>query len=181
MAMLTSHSPEARSPASTTSVNESSSPDPLNALGAALALLAPPPESPAAGMSPIAADRSPLAADDNVSSLAANGPAVVEERASPAPSTPAKTDVRSSPALDSTETADERDSPAPASRATAEKRALHIPNGLRATHGLSLNRSAGLALAKRAMKLARNLEAHFDPECKPSVLIEEGIALLDAD
>ena len=50
-----------------------------------------------------------------------------------------------------------------------------------ATHGLTLHRSAGLALAKRAMKLARNLEAHFDPDCKPSVLIEEGIALLDAD
>ena len=50
-----------------------------------------------------------------------------------------------------------------------------------ATRGKSLNRIAGLALAKRAMKLARNLEAHFDPECKPSVLIEEGIALLDAN
>ena len=50
-----------------------------------------------------------------------------------------------------------------------------------ATHGLSLNRSAGLALAKRARKLALDLEAHFDPEGTPSVLIEEGIALLDAD
>ena len=50
-----------------------------------------------------------------------------------------------------------------------------------ATHGLSWSRSAGLALAKRARKLALDLEAHFDPECKPSVLIEEGIALLDAD
>ena len=50
-----------------------------------------------------------------------------------------------------------------------------------ATHGLSLNRSAGLALAKRARKLALDLEAHFDPKAAPSVLIEEGIALLDAD
>ena len=46
-----------------------------------------------------------------------------------------------------------------------------------ATRGLSLNRSAGLALAKRARKLALHLEAHFDPEGAPSVLIEEGIAL----
>jgi hypothetical protein len=50
-----------------------------------------------------------------------------------------------------------------------------------ATHGLSLNRSAGLALAKRARKLALVLEKHFDPKAAPSVLIEEGIALLDAD
>ena len=50
-----------------------------------------------------------------------------------------------------------------------------------ATHGLSLNRSGGLALAKRAKKLALDLEAHFDPEAAPSVLIEEGLALLDAD
>ena len=50
-----------------------------------------------------------------------------------------------------------------------------------ATHGLSLNRSAGLALAKRARKLALDLEAHFDPKAAPSVLIEEGIALMDAD
>ena len=49
-----------------------------------------------------------------------------------------------------------------------------------ATHGLSLNRSAGLALAKRAKKLALNLEAHFDPDGTPSVLIEEGITLLGA-
>ena len=49
-----------------------------------------------------------------------------------------------------------------------------------ATHGLSLNRSAGLALAKRARKLALDLEAHFDPEGAPSVLIEEGLALWDA-
>ena len=46
-----------------------------------------------------------------------------------------------------------------------------------ASHGLSLNRSAGLALAKRAKKLALDLEAHFDPEGTPSVLIEEGIAM----
>ena len=50
-----------------------------------------------------------------------------------------------------------------------------------ATHGLSLNRSAALALYKRAKKLALDIEAHFDPEAAPSVLIEEGIALLDAD
>ena len=48
------------------------------------------------------------------------------------------------------------------------------------THGLSLNRSAGLALAKRARKLALDLKAHFDPEGAPSVLIEEGLALWDA-
>ena len=46
-----------------------------------------------------------------------------------------------------------------------------------ASHGLSLNRSAGLAIAKRARKLADDLEAHFDPESTPSVLIEEGIAM----
>ena len=46
-----------------------------------------------------------------------------------------------------------------------------------ATHGLTLNRSAGLALAKRARKLALNLEAHFDPGGTPSVLIQEGIAM----
>ena len=50
----------------------------------------------------------------------------------------------------------------------------------KATHGLSLNRSAGLALAKRAKKLALDLEAHFDPEGAPSVLIEEGLALWHA-
>ena len=46
-----------------------------------------------------------------------------------------------------------------------------------ATHGLSLNRSEGLALAKRARTLAHDLEAHFDPEGTPSVLIEVGIAM----
>ena len=50
-----------------------------------------------------------------------------------------------------------------------------------ATHGLSLHRSAGVALAKRARKLAHDLEARFDPEAAPSVLIEEGITLLDAN
>ena len=49
-----------------------------------------------------------------------------------------------------------------------------------ATQGLSLNKSAGLALAKRATKLALDLEAHFDPEGAPSVLIEEGLALWHA-
>ncbi len=46
-----------------------------------------------------------------------------------------------------------------------------------ATHGLSLNKSAGLALAKRARKLAHDLEKHVDPAGTPSVLIEEGIAM----
>ena len=50
-----------------------------------------------------------------------------------------------------------------------------------ATHGLSLSRSAGLVLAKRARKLALALEARFDPEAAPSVLIREGMTLLDAD
>jgi hypothetical protein len=50
-----------------------------------------------------------------------------------------------------------------------------------ATQGLSLHRSAGLALAKRARKLALDLEAHFDPEGTPSVLIEEGIAMTYAE
>ena len=50
-----------------------------------------------------------------------------------------------------------------------------------ATHGLSLNRSEGLALAKRARTLAHDIKAHVDPKAAPSVLIEEGIALLDAD
>ena len=50
-----------------------------------------------------------------------------------------------------------------------------------ATHGLSLNTSAGLALAKRAKKLALDLEAHFDPEGTTSVLIEEGIAMSFAE
>ena len=34
-----------------------------------------------------------------------------------------------------------------------------------------------MALAKRARKLALDLEKHFDPEGTPSVLIEEGIAM----
>ena len=46
-----------------------------------------------------------------------------------------------------------------------------------ATQGLTLSRSAGLALAKRARKLADDLDAHFDPLGTPSVLIEEGIAM----
>jgi hypothetical protein len=49
-----------------------------------------------------------------------------------------------------------------------------------AKRGLSLNRSAGLALVKRAKKITADLEAHFDPEGAPSVQIEEGIALWDA-
>ena len=50
-----------------------------------------------------------------------------------------------------------------------------------ATHGLNLQRSADLALAKQARTLALNLEARLDPEAAPSVLIEEGLALLDAE
>ena len=50
-----------------------------------------------------------------------------------------------------------------------------------ATHGLSLNRSAGLALAKRAKKLWLDLEKQFDPEGTASVLIEEGIAMTYAE
>ena len=50
-----------------------------------------------------------------------------------------------------------------------------------ATHGLSLNSSAGLAFAKRARKLELDLEALFDPEAAPCVLVEEGITLLDAN
>ena len=46
-----------------------------------------------------------------------------------------------------------------------------------ATRGLSLNRSAGLAIAKRARRLALALKAHCDPEGAPSVQIEEGIAM----
>ena len=46
------------------------------------------------------------------------------------------------------------------------------------SRGLSLNRTAGLALAKRARRLALNLDRHFNPEGAPSVLIEEGLALL---
>ena len=42
-----------------------------------------------------------------------------------------------------------------------------------ATHGFSLNRSEGLALAKRARKLELDLEAHFDPGAAPSVLVED--------
>ena len=45
-----------------------------------------------------------------------------------------------------------------------------------AKRGLCLNRSAGLALVKRAKKLAADLDAHFDSKGAPSVLIEEGIA-----
>ena len=47
-------------------------------------------------------------------------------------------------------------------------------------HALNLNKSAGSALAKRAKKLALDLEKHCDPEGAPSVLIEEGLALWDA-
>ena len=50
-----------------------------------------------------------------------------------------------------------------------------------ATHGLTLNRSAGSALTKRARKLWNDLEAHSDPLSPPSELIKEGIALFDAD
>ena len=46
-----------------------------------------------------------------------------------------------------------------------------------ATRGFNLNRSGGLALAKRARKLALDIEELFDPEGAPSVLIEEGLAL----
>jgi hypothetical protein len=38
-----------------------------------------------------------------------------------------------------------------------------------------------LAIAKRARKLALDLEAHFDPDATPSVLIEEGIAMTYAE
>jgi hypothetical protein len=50
-----------------------------------------------------------------------------------------------------------------------------------ATQGLTLSGKKSLALAKRARKLALDLEARFNPMDTPSVLIEEGIALLDAD
>ena len=53
--------------------------------------------------------------------------------------------------------------------------------GAMAAHGLTLNGSAGLALAKRFWKLALDLEANFDPKGTPSVLIEESIALFHAD
>ena len=46
-----------------------------------------------------------------------------------------------------------------------------------ARRGFNLNKSRGLALAKRARKLAIALEAHFDPEGAPSVLIEESLAM----
>ena len=47
-----------------------------------------------------------------------------------------------------------------------------------AAHGFNLNRSGGFALAKRARKLAFDLEKHFDPQGAPSVLMEEGLALM---
>ena len=50
-----------------------------------------------------------------------------------------------------------------------------------ATLGLTLNRSAGLAFAKQARKLADALDKHFDPSGTPSVLIEEGIAMIYAE
>ena len=49
-----------------------------------------------------------------------------------------------------------------------------------ATRGFRLNRTCGLELAKRAKKLALEIEAHFDPVSAPSVMIEEGLALWDA-
>ena len=77
MAMLTSHSPEAQSPANTQSADERASPNPLNALGASFAE---PPDSRAADSSaaktsPMAATGSPLAADGDVSLMAAPKPA----------------------------------------------------------------------------------------------------------
>ena len=42
-----------------------------------------------------------------------------------------------------------------------------------ATHGLSLNRSEGLALAKQARTLAHDIKALVDPKATPSVLIED--------
>jgi hypothetical protein len=50
-----------------------------------------------------------------------------------------------------------------------------------ATLGLTLNIEAGLALAKRAKRLADDLDAHFDPLGRNSVLIEEGIAMTYAE
>ena len=50
-----------------------------------------------------------------------------------------------------------------------------------ATHGLSWKGSAGLKLARRARKLELDLKAVIDPKAAHRVLIEEGIALLDAD
>ena len=47
-----------------------------------------------------------------------------------------------------------------------------------AAHGFNLNRSGGFVLAKRARKLAFDLEKHFDPRGAPSVLMEEGLALM---
>ena len=49
-----------------------------------------------------------------------------------------------------------------------------------ATRGFDLNKSAGLTLAKRARRLALDLEAQFHPEGRPSVLMEEGLALWNA-
>ena len=50
-----------------------------------------------------------------------------------------------------------------------------------ATYGLKVNVSAGLPIAKRSKKLARDIEKLVNPEAAPFVLVEEGIALLDAD
>ena len=50
-----------------------------------------------------------------------------------------------------------------------------------ATYGLKVNVSAGLAIAKRSKKLAQDIEKLVNPKAAPSVLVEEGIALLDAD
>ena len=50
-----------------------------------------------------------------------------------------------------------------------------------ATQGLALSQSAGLKLAKQARKLADDLEKHFDPLSKATVLIEEGIAIQHAE
>ena len=71
MAMLTSPSPGASSPASTASADQRASPHPLNEVGASFALLAAPPASPEANISPVVASPSPLAADGGASSLAA--------------------------------------------------------------------------------------------------------------
>ena len=49
------------------------------------------------------------------------------------------------------------------------------------TYGLKVNVSAGLAIAKRSKKLAQDIEKLVNPEAAPFVLVEEGIALLDAD
>ena len=47
-----------------------------------------------------------------------------------------------------------------------------------ATHGLSLNTAAAMKLAKRATKLARDVDVHFHSAGAPSVLMDEGLALL---